>query len=210
MATESEGRPTCFVIQTFDGEKYDRRYKEVIRPALLKAKVEPQRADDILGLNPIIEKIETAIEAASVCLADVSEDNPNVWLEVGYALALKRPTVILCDRAARERLPFDVQHRPVLFYKTDSRSDFDALEASILKSVDHELKTERLLLAAPTLKPGSESSSDLEAYEVAILSTAFAFSPTPGGTISHWDLEKKLNKDRYTDVGIALGLSTLL
>jgi hypothetical protein len=210
VSAEKAEKSTCFVIQTFDGGKYDRRYKEVIRPALDRAEVEAQRADEILGLNPIIEKIETAIEAASICLADVSEDNPNVWLEVGYALALDRPTVILCDRSVRTKLPFDVQHRPVIFYRTESRSDFDELETNIIKSVKHELSTERRIFSAPTLKPGSEASSDLEANEVAILSTAFAFWPTPGGTISHWDLEKKLKKDRYTDVGIALGISTLL
>lgn len=68
-------KPTCFVIQAFDGGRYDRRYSETIKPALIKAEVEPQRADEILGLNPIVEKIETAIKLASICIAEVSEDN---------------------------------------------------------------------------------------------------------------------------------------
>ncbi|MDG1580423.1 hypothetical protein [Pseudomonas sp. GOM6] len=104
--TDRTAQPTCFVIQAFDSGTYDRRYSETIKPALIKAGVEPQRADEILGLNPIIEKIESAIELASICIAEVSEDNPNVWLELGYALALNRPTVILCDKSKRSRLPF--------------------------------------------------------------------------------------------------------
>lgn len=48
----TDKKPTCFVIQSFDGSVYDRRYKETIRPALIAANVEPQRADEILGLNP--------------------------------------------------------------------------------------------------------------------------------------------------------------
>jgi hypothetical protein len=203
-------KPTCFVIQSFDGATYDRRYRESIRPALLKAEVEPQRADEILGLNPIVEKIEKAIEAASICIAEVSEDNPNVWLELGYALALNRPAVILCDKAVRSKLPFDVQHRPVIFYRTDSRSGIDELESQIVKWVRHELANERRLATAPTLKPGHEASTDLEAHEVAILSIALAFWPTQVGSVSHWELERKLTREGYTDVGIALGISSLL
>ena len=141
MSEEESVKPTCFVIQAFDGGTYDRRYKETIRPALIKAEVEPQRADEILGLNPVIEKIETAIESASICIAEVSEDNPNVWLELGYALALDRPTVILCDKSIRQKLPFDIQHRPIIFYRTDSRSGYDELESNIVKWIKNELKT---------------------------------------------------------------------
>lgn len=210
MPIDKIDRPTCFVIQAFDNGKYDRRYRETVRPALEKAGVEPQRADEILGLNPVIEKIESAIEAASVCIAEVSEDNPNVWLELGYALALGRPTVILCERSTRPKLPFDVQHRPVIIYRTDSRSGYDELENNIIKWVQHELRTEHRIVTAPTLRPGSEASTDLEAHDVAILSTAFAFWPTSVGSVSHWELENKMKRERYTEVGIALGIANLL
>lgn len=210
MSSESENFPTCFVIQAFDGGKYDLRYTETIRPALIAAGVDPQRADDILGLNPVIEKIESAIEGAAICIAEVTEDNPNVWLELGYALALRRPTVILCERDKRPKLPFDVQHRPVIFYSTESRSGYEALESEIVKHVKHEIATEQRVAAAPRLRPGSEASAGLEAYEVAILSTAFVFWPSAEGSVSHWELEKKLARDGYTDIGLALGVLTLI
>lgn len=203
-------KPVCFVIQSFDSGKFDRRYIETIRPALIKADVDPQRADEILGLNPVIDKIEKAIESAAICIAEVSEDNPNVWLELGYALALNRPTVILCDRAVRSKLPFDIQHRPVILYRTDSRSGFDELERDIIRFVKNQLETERRIEKTYTLKPGSEQSSDLAKYEVSILATAFAAWPTPVGSISHWDLEKKLRSEGFTEVGLALGLSKLI
>jgi len=98
-------KPSAFVIQAFDNAKFDRRYQETIRPGIVKGGAEPQRADEILGLQPIIQKIEQAIKAADICIAEVSLDNPNVWLELGYALALDRPTIILCDRSHRDRLP---------------------------------------------------------------------------------------------------------
>ncbi len=207
--TEEEPKPTCFVIQSFDG-KYDRRYLETIKPALLKAEVEPQRADEILGLNPVIDKIETAIDSASICIAEVSEDNPNVWLELGYALALDRPTVILCDKSKREKLPFDIQHRPIIFYRTDSRSGYEELETSIIKFIKNELATSRRVRSIKVLKPGSMTEIDLEEYEVAVLSTAFAFWPTTEGSISHWQLQQNLKEMNFTEVALALGVSGLI
>lgn len=210
MSITNDLKPVCFVIQAFDGGKFDRRYNETIRPALIKAGVEPQRADEILGLNPVIEKIETAIESAAICVAEVSEDNPNVWFELGYALALNRPTVILCDKSVRAKLPFDIQHRPVILYRTDSRSGYDELERDIVKFVSNQLTTEKRISHTLTLKPGSELSTDLEHYEVSILASAFSFWPSQVGSISHWELEQKMRTTGYNDVALALGISGLL
>ncbi len=210
MSSDSPPKPTCFVIQAFDGGKFDRRYAETVKPALEKAGVEPQRADEILGLNPVIDKIETAIESAAICVAEVSEDNPNVWLELGYALALDRPTVILCDKSARARLPFDIQHRPVILYRTDSRSGFDDLERDIIKLVKSQLETEQRVARSLTLKPGTESATDLEDYEVAVLTLALSFWPTPVGSVSHWELEKRMRASSFTEVALALGVAGLL
>jgi hypothetical protein len=210
MTEQIEAKPVCFVIQAFDGGKFDRRYIETIRPALVKAGVDPQRADEILGLNPIIEKIEKAIESAAICVAEVSEDNPNVWLELGYALALNRPTVILCDRAIRSKLPFDVQHRPVIFYRTDSKSGYDELEREIVKYVATQLASETIVRKATVLKIGQENASDLEQFEVIILTIAFTMWPTLAGTVSHWELEKALKARGFNPIALALGVTGLL
>jgi len=205
----SDNNPTCFVIQSFDGSTYDRRYRETIRPALIAAEVEPQRADEILGLNPIIEKIESAIASATICIAEVSEDNPNIWLELGYALALNRPVVILCDKARRAKLPFDVQHRPVIFYRTDSKSGYDELESQLVKWISNEISNEKRVAAAPNLNPELAKQTDLDTHEVAILSLTFAYWPTQVGSISQWELNRRLTQQGYTETGIALGIATL-
>ena len=210
MPDEEKIIPTCFVIQAFDGGTYDRRYAETIRPALLKAEVDPQRADEILGLNPVIEKIETAIESASICIAEVSVDNPNVWLELGYALALDRPTVILCDKSVRQKLPFDIQHRPIIFYRTDSKSGYEELERNIVKWIKNELKTSKRVESIKVLKSGSESKTDLEDYEVAILSAAFSFWPTTTGGISQWQLQQKMKELKFSEIALPLGVSGLM
>ena len=141
---DTENKPSCFVIQTFDGSTFDRRYNETIKPALIKAEVQPVRSDDILGPRPIIEKIESAIREANICLAEISLDNPNVWLEVGYAYSLKKPTLLLCDKNLRTDLPFDIRHRPVIFYTTDYRSGFDDLEKKIIKEMGEFVRQSKI------------------------------------------------------------------
>ena len=204
-------KPTCFVIQEFDDDgPFDKRYKETIRPALIESEVEPQRADTILGLQPVIAKIESAIQQASICVAEVSTDNPNVWLELGYALALNRPVVILCDKQIRSKLPFDVQHRPVIFYRTDSKSGYEELEHSIMKNIKNELEKDRTIASAPLIKSGGDELEDLKGYEVAILTTLLALWPTSSSGAGHWDLGNKLKSIGYTDVALGLGTSKLL
>jgi hypothetical protein len=118
-------------MQVFDGGPYDRRYEETFAPAIQKGGAVPVRADKILGTKPVIEKIEAALRDATIAFAEISEDNPNVFTELGYALDQGIPLILVCDRATRKSLPFDISHRPVTFYKTESQGDFEQLSKDI-------------------------------------------------------------------------------
>lgn len=122
---------TCFVMQAFDDGAYDTRYKETFAPAIQAGGAIPVRADKILGTKPIIDKIESSLRDATIALAEISENNPNVFTELGFALNLKIPLVLICDRAKRTHLPFDISHRPVIFYSTDSQGAYAKLAEEI-------------------------------------------------------------------------------
>lgn len=200
----------AFVIQSFDGGKFDRRYQETIKPGIVKGGANPERADQILGLQPIIEKIESAIKSAEICVAEVSTDNPNVWLELGYALALNRPTIILCDKNLRERLPFDIQHRPVIFYNTESKSGYDDLEGKIATTITHLIETSKAEKNQPVLRSGAEDIGELKGHEISILASLLTFwSVAPNGS-SKWEIERSLSKTNYSETQIAIGLTSLL
>ena len=131
----------CFVIQPFDGGDFDNRFDEVLKPAIQEADLEAYRVDRDPSASIPIEKIESEISAAAVCLADISGDNPNVWFELGYAIAAGRPTCLICNRA-RERFPFDVQHRKIVRYGTGSISDFSELGRRITEQLKALLEQE--------------------------------------------------------------------
>ena len=141
---------TCFVIQPFDSGKFDKRYKDVYEPAIRKAGLNPYRVDQDPKVQVPIESIEEGIRQASICLADITTDNPNVWYELGYAFATNRPVIMVCSQERQgNTYPFDIRHRTILHYQTESMSDFEELGTQL---------TERILERLKDVEP--EQSSD--------------------------------------------------
>ena len=93
-------RPEVFVISQFGGD-YDVLYDEVIKPVCTKLHYDPIRGDEVASCSMILSDIITSIQNAAVIIADITPDNPNVFYEIGYAHALKKPTILLCDKALR-------------------------------------------------------------------------------------------------------------
>jgi hypothetical protein len=118
----------CFVIQPFDKGPYDKRYEDILKPAITDAGLEPYRVDQDPSVTIPIEDIENHIREAEICLADISTNNPNVWYEVGFAFANGKPVVLICAEPRAEAFPFHVRHRHIISYATQSSSDFDKLK----------------------------------------------------------------------------------
>ena len=115
LAVEGRSWQPVFIIQPFDSAKFDQRFEEVFKPALKRAGLKPYRVDQDPGVEIPIEAIEREIVRADICLADISTNNPNVWYELGYALAANRPVVLICSHDRGAKFPFDIQHRDCLF-----------------------------------------------------------------------------------------------
>jgi hypothetical protein len=106
--------PRAFVVMQFS-DQFNALYSDVIKPTCEKFGFEVIRADDIYKSGLIIEDITRAIQEASVVIADITPDNPNVFYEVGYAHGIKKPTILMSERQ-RHALPFDVSGFRTLFY----------------------------------------------------------------------------------------------
>jgi hypothetical protein len=108
--------PRCFVIQPFDeGGPYDKRYADVLVPAIKGADLEPYRVDRDPATTIPIDDIEDNIRTSEICLADITPDSPNIWYEVGFAFANEKPVVMVCAKPRPTKAPFDVQHRHIIF-----------------------------------------------------------------------------------------------
>jgi hypothetical protein len=107
------GRPRAFVVMQF-AEPYDTFYREVIQSQAEAAGFDVVRIDEKPGPGIIFQDIQREIEQAEIVIAEITPASPNVFYELGYAHALRKPTILLARRESE--LPFDIQSFRVVFY----------------------------------------------------------------------------------------------
>lgn len=130
----------CFVIQPFDKGLFDKRYKDVFKSAIKDAGLEPYRVDQDPGVSIPIKDIENGIRDSEICFAEITTNNPNVWFELGFAIAIPKEVVLVCSAKRKGHFPFDVQHRNIIKYNTATREDISYLRSRIIKRIKAVLK----------------------------------------------------------------------
>jgi nucleoside 2-deoxyribosyltransferase len=201
--------PTCFVIQPFDADKFDRRFEEVYSPAIRSAGLEPYRVDRDPAVEVPIDAIEKGIRDATVCLADITTDNPNVWYELGFAFASGRPVLMVCsDERTGKKYPFDIQHRTIIPYKADSPSDFDTLKSEITKRIKVLMtRTEalRVIEASEQVAP----VQGLSQPELAVIAAVAGSVILPDEGIAAYAAKRDVETAGFTSVGFSIGVQRL-
>ncbi len=198
--------PTCFVIQPFSS-KFDKRYDDVYKPALEQAGLKVYRVDQDPGTEKLIDSIEAEIRDATICLADITTDNPNVWYELGYAFAVGRSVVLVCSTERRDKLPFDIQHRTVIKYTPDSTSDFSTLrdEISVRAEALVEKGAARQVIEAEQVAP----AGGLRPAEISVLAIAAAEAAIPGTSVTATALRNYATNAGLTGIGVAVAIRGL-
>lgn len=155
-----EKKEEAFVIQPFDSNgPYDKRYRDVIEPAVKLAGFSAYRIDHDPSTRTLITDIRRKIDEARFIICEISEDNPNVWFELGYAYARGKDCILLCCKDRREKLPFDIQHESVIFYLAESGSDFSRTRDRLLSKIKaiFETRTKSALESVSNLGEGNRS-----------------------------------------------------
>src|SRR5258708_22959261 len=126
----SEPAPLCFVLMPF-GRKmdasgrvtdFDAVYQKVIAPAVVKAGLEPVRADEEKIGGTIHKPMFERLMLCHYAVADITGANPNVFYELGIRHALRpRSTVILFREGTV--LPFDIALVRAMSYRTDGSGE---------------------------------------------------------------------------------------
>ena len=199
----------CFIIQPFDGAKYDKRCKDTFEPAIRRASLEPYRVDQDGHADVPIEAIEREIRAADVVFAEMSEDNANVWYELGFAAALGKEIVRVCSKSKRERLPFDVQHRKVLFYEDQSRTDFDAFESQLVEALQHVLERRQEAATRQAMKAAGPVAG-LKAHEIAVLQAVATTALVSDTTVPVGHILQEVTNAGFTRIAVSLAIKSLV
>lgn len=94
----------CLVLLPFDQE-HDTLFNKFIEPAVESSMI-CDRLDHRPGSAPIRTSFVDAVDRASAVIADVTDVNPNVMYEIGYALAKGLKPLFYCQNTkVVERLP---------------------------------------------------------------------------------------------------------
>lgn len=99
-------KPYCFVLMPFKQE-FDDVYEIGIKEACERAGAYCERVDKQIFSERILDRVYNQIAKADLIVADMSERNPNVFYEVGYAHALGKLTILLTQN--EEDIPFDLK-----------------------------------------------------------------------------------------------------
>jgi hypothetical protein len=199
----------CFVMQPFDSGVFDQRYEDILAPAIRDTGLEPYRVDRDPKVSIPIQDIEVGIRDSEICLAEITQDNPNVWFELGYAIACGKEVVLICAKDRTTRFPFDIQHRTVISYPTGSPRDFKKLQSDITERIKAYLKK------AETLSVVSEISKTtpiegLDSHEVVCLAAIAENIEHPLDRASTYQIKRDMEASGFTKVASTIGIASLL
>ncbi|MCX6904332.1 MAG: hypothetical protein NTW03_12815 [Verrucomicrobia bacterium] len=132
-----DSKPVCFVIMPIgkdgssDNQKYKTVYELIIKKSVEEAGFQCERADEIPEYGPIPDQVKKRLESAELVVADLSGRNPNVFYELGFRHALRRPTMSIADNL--DGLPFDVATYRTVQYRLDDLRLADKCREAIRK-----------------------------------------------------------------------------
>lgn len=105
----------AFIVMDFS-EQYRQIYLNVIKPACDNNNLICSRADELEHPGKITSDILKKIREADVIIAEVTPNNANVYIEIGYALAFNKRIIPLAENTRKE-LPFDIHDVRAIFYE---------------------------------------------------------------------------------------------
>ncbi|MBN9061427.1 MAG: hypothetical protein BGP06_21335 [Rhizobiales bacterium 65-9] len=198
----------CFVMQPFDSGAFDDRYEDVLAPAIKGAGLEPYRVDRDPKVSLPIQEIENGIRNSSVCLADISLDNPNVWFELGYAIAAGKEVILICSEARTTKFPFDVQHRTIEKYQTGSPRNFQLLQKRITQRLKAILEKESTISRAADLSLVKKIEG-LDQAEIVALATITENLYSTDDAVSMSQVRRDMERAGFTNLATAVSIKTL-
>lgn len=199
----------CFMIQPFDEGKFDKRYEDIYKPAIIAAGLDTYRVDaDDLAQVPI-DTIEEKIRAATICVADITLNNPNVWYEVGYAYASNKIVILVCSDERTEEYPFDVRSRNILNYKTESASDYQEFQQKLTKRIN-KLKTVSTVIPVTSVSTEIDNFEGLTYQEITFLGAILSSQESMDEYVSAWSVKEQMKRNGLNEISFNICMRKLL
>ena len=163
--------PYCFVITSF-GKKdnlkdlqekfsskniaepikqinFDTIYEQLVKPALMKAGLEPLIEREETSMGSIHKTMYEKILLCEFCIADITNANPNTYYELGMRYAVKPYSTIPIIASSHFPLPFDIGGNRTFAYSVDK--DFN------LTNLDNDINALSAILVNAKAKRATDS-----------------------------------------------------
>lgn len=108
----------CFFLMPFKNE-YNHIYG-TLKESLQNNGYIVNRADEISGSKPIMNKILTEILRSQYIIVDLTGYNPNVFYELGISHSFKDAQNILLIKQKNDKIPFDISHLTYIEYEPNN------------------------------------------------------------------------------------------
>jgi hypothetical protein len=139
---------TAFIIMQIGNPELDQLCAKVMVPALKACGLDPKRVDKHNEGGLLKSEIIRFIESSDIILADVTNERPNCYLEIGYAMGIEKfRNLILTVREDHfpgssafvqggPKIHFDLAGYDILSWKTD---ELDAFREELEKRIRRRL-----------------------------------------------------------------------
>ncbi len=149
-----------FVIMQIGNSELDHLYENIISKAIEDSGLKPIRIDKHNQGGLLKSEIIENIEKASIIIADLTNERPNCYLEIGYAMGLdKNKNLILTAKEdhfhespkykkSGPKIHFDLSGYDILFWYPDKLDTFQ-------KELTQKIQRRLLRISTPTIKLNS-------------------------------------------------------
>jgi len=136
------------------------------------------RLDDARPAGRITDRLLSELRAATLCVADLTGNKPNVMWELGFAMALGKPTIVVTQTL--DDLPFDIKDMQSIEYQRHHLNS----------SLSIPLLTSRLRIGQPTAAQGLELDAVVKKFVQLAIGNRSDYGESLVGKL---DLQKILN-----------------
>ncbi len=113
----SQFQADIFMIMPFR-QQYNAVYENIIKPVVADLNLTIKRGDDFSSQQgAIMQEVWSAIYACKLVIVETTEDNPNVFYELGIAHTLGKPAILITQAESASDFPFDIRHLRFLRYQ---------------------------------------------------------------------------------------------
>lgn len=162
----------CFVISPIGNEGTDIRLNadkllnHLLKPVCKQLGYEVIRADTIDKPGSITKDIFDHLRNDDLAIVDVSSENLNVGIELGYRIAVGKPLIIVRSKQSTTGYPFDIADLRRIDYGFDI-SDAETFKSKLKNSIQSVLsasssKTESFEMESSEMESSETESSAIE------------------------------------------------